>query len=246
MRKNAFLLSLLLSTPLVAQETVSNPSLQTADSAQWQQLTLQDVDVTAAKRVFANQSAEKTQTELQQLNIGQNLPYLIASTPGWVATSDDGLGIGYTYLHLRGTDHTRINMTVNGIPLNDPESQTVFWVNLTDMGASVDRLMVQRGVGTSKNGSSAFGASVNMQTLYDVHQLDEQPVRASLQFTGGMYNTFRESASLYARIGQWHLGGRFSKVNSDGYIERAASDLLSYQGEAGWQSRQREDGQLTQ
>ena len=127
-----------------------------ADSAQWQQLTLQDVEVTAAKRVFANQSVEKTQTELQQLNIGQNLPYLIASTPGLVATSDDGLGIGYTYFHLRGTDHTRINMTVNGIPLNDPESQTVFWVNLTDMGASVDRLMVQRGVGTSKNGSSAF------------------------------------------------------------------------------------------
>ena len=245
MRKNSFLLSLILCAPLMAQENVSYSSQQ-ADSALLQQLTLQELDVTAAKRVFANQSAEKTKTELQQINIGQNLPYLIASTPGLVATSDDGLGIGYTYFHLRGTDHTRINMTVNDIPLNDPESQTVFWVNLTDMGASVDRLMVQRGVGTSKNGSSAFGASVNMQTLYDLHQLDDQPVRASLQFTGGMYNTFRESASLYARIGQWHLGGRFSKVNSDGYIERAASDLLSYQGEAGWQSRQREDGQLTQ
>ena len=125
----------------MAQENVSNPSQQAADSALLLQMTLHDLDVTAAKRVFANQSAEKTRTDLQQINIGQNLPYLIASTPGLVATSDDGLGIGYTYFHLRGTDHTRINMTVNGIPLNDPESQTVFWVNLTDMGASVDRSM---------------------------------------------------------------------------------------------------------
>ncbi len=217
------------------------------DTLQWENLTLQEVEVTAAPRVFANQSVEKKQVEIRQQNIGQNLPYLIQSTPGLVATSDDGLGIGYTYFHLRGTDHTRINMTLNDIPLNDPESQTVFWVNLTDMGSTMESLKVQRGVGTSMNGSSAFGASLHMRTLYDTKRLTaEHPVSATIDFTGGMYNTFRETASLYAKVGQWHIGGRFSKVNSDGYIDRASSDLLSYQAEAGWQSPYKDDGQRTE
>ena len=206
---------------------------------------LQEVQVIQAPRVFANQSVEKTQEDIRLQNMGQNLPFLLTSTPGLVATSDDGLGVGYTYFHLRGTDHTRINMTLNNIPLNDPESQTVFWVNLTDMGSSINRMTVQRGVGSSKNGSSSFGAGINIHSLYDLNQLDEQPVRAQVDFTGGMYNTFRESVSLYARKGQWYMGGRVSKVNSDGYVDRASSDLFSYQGEAGWQSRQDAYGSQT-
>ena len=96
--------------------------------------------------------------------MGENLPYLLQRTPSLVVTSDDGLGIGYVYFRVRGTDQSRINMTINGVPLNDSESQSVFWVNMTDMVGSMGSLDVQRGVGTSTNGAAAFGASVNMQT----------------------------------------------------------------------------------
>ena len=211
-----------------------------------QQFRLEEVQVISSPRVFANQVIEKKQAQLQVENIGQNLPYLISNTPSLVATSDDGLGIGYTYFHIRGTDHTRINMTLNDVPLNDPESQTVFWVNMTDMASSLTNMKVQRGVGTSLSGSSAFGASLNMTSLFDTNLLTNKPVRAELSFTGGMYNTFHENLQIYARFGNWHLGGRVSKTNSDGYIERAASDLISYQTEIGWQSTAKDNGEKTE
>ncbi len=183
--------------------------------------------------------------ELNRENTGQNLPYLLSTLPGLQVTSDDGLGVGYTYFRVRGTDQTRINMTINEVPLNDAESQAVFWVNMTDMASGVSRLQVQRGVGTSANGGSSFGGSVNLTTL-DANLPESEhpgPVRFELDFNGGMYNTFRETvkAAVYwgdrtNKKGAWHLGGRFSKVNSDGYIRRASSDLLSYQSELGWQN----------
>ena len=98
-------------------------------------------------------------SELQETNMGENLPYLLQRTPSLVVTSDDGLGIGYVYFRVRGTDQSRINMTINGVPLNDSESQSVFWVNMTDMVGSMGSLDVQRGVGTSTNGAAAFGVS---------------------------------------------------------------------------------------
>ena len=101
--------------------------------------------------------------QLSEGNTGVNLPYLLQSSPSLVVTSDDGLGIGYTYFRVRGTDHTRINMTVNGVPLNDSESQTVFWVNMTDLASSMERVDVQRGVGSSTKGQAAFGGSVSRQ-----------------------------------------------------------------------------------
>ena len=188
---------------------------------------------------------EMTHEQLNRDNSGQNLPYLLSTAPSMVVTSDDGLGVGYTYFHVRGTDQTRINMTMNEVPLNDAESQSVFWVNLTDMASGVSSLQVQRGVGTSANGGSSFGASVNLRTLDATvpESSHPGPVRAELDFNGGMYNTFREmvKADVYwgdrmEKKGAWHLGGRFSKVNSDGYIRRAKSNLLSYQGELGWQN----------
>lgn len=198
--------------------------------------TLQEVEVVGVTQVFHNQSVEKTNAELQHDNIGQGLPYLLQSTPALVATSDDGLGVGYSYYHLRGTDPTRIHVSINGVPLNDPESQTVFWVNLTDIAGDAQQLSVQRGVGSSTFGSSAFGAGIVLTTLGRRTLSGGRPVEVQAQFTGGMYRTFREMVSLYANIGQWHLSGRFSKVNSDGYVERAKSDLWSYQAEAGWQN----------
>lgn len=175
----------------------------------------------------SNIKAEK----LSEQNIGQNLPFLLSTMPSTVATSDDGLGIGYTYFRIRGTDHTRVNMTVNGVPLNDSESQTVFWVNMTDFASSLSDIQVQRGVGTSTNGSAAFGASVNMQT----DKVAKSPY-ATLGFNGGMYNTFREIAKVGTGLmpSGFSFDAKFSKVNSDGYLERAFSDLYSYSASASY------------
>ncbi len=173
--------------------------------------------------------------EINATNTGQNLPYLLQQTPSLIATSDDGLGIGYTYFRVRGTDHTRINMTVNDVPLNDSESQTVFWVNLTDMASSLTSLDVQRGVGTSTNGSSAFGASINMNTTQHPNLQTSKPLNLQIAFNGGMYNTFREMISAQVNLpNNFYMAGRFSKVNSDGYLYRAASDLYSYFGALGY------------
>ena len=101
---------------------------------------------------------------LEKRNSGQDLPYLLSLTPSFIETSEAGNGIGYTSLRIRGTDASRINVTIDGIPLNDPESQQVFWVDLPDLASSVDNIQVQRGVGTSSNGAGAFGASINIQT----------------------------------------------------------------------------------
>ncbi len=172
--------------------------------------------------------------ELNRDNTGQNLPYLLSTVPALQVTSDDGLGVGYTYFRVRGTDHTRINMTVNDVPLNDQESQTVFWVNMTDMAASMSSIDVQRGVGTSTNGSASFGASLNMQTG------DNDTVsHYTLAFNGGMYNTFREMASAHVVLpNHWRANARFSKVNSDGFLYRTTSDLYSYYGDLGWYGKQ--------
>ncbi|MBO6306496.1 MAG: TonB-dependent receptor plug domain-containing protein [Paludibacteraceae bacterium] len=206
---------------------------------------LEDFEVSAPVTQTTVSKQEIKHEELVRDNTGQNLPVLLSKTPSLVTTSDDGLGIGYTYFRVRGSDHTRINMTINGVPLNDAESQTVFWVNMTDMSSSVTKLDVQRGVGTSANGGSSFGASINISTIDDVRSTKEKsPVQGELSFNGGMYNTFREMAKIDAYWGDknsakgaWHVGGRFSKVNSDGYIDRAFSDLFSYQAQLGWQNR---------
>lgn len=236
----------LIAAQMSAQTNAQDPAqVLQQDTLSASDFQLQEIVVSAPVMQATNSKQEMKHEELNRNNAGQNLPYLLSVTPSLVTTSDDGLGVGYTYFHIRGTDQTRINMTINEVPLNDAESQAVFWVNLTDMASGVSSLQVQRGIGTSANGGSSFGASVNLRTLdasvpESVHP---GPVRAELDFNGGMYNTFREmvKADVYLgdrmeKKGAWHIGARFSKVNSDGYIERAKSDLLSYQGEIGWQN----------
>ena len=194
---------------------------------------LDEVVINAPIAQVTNNHLELSQEQLNKSNTGQNLPFLLSSTPALVATSDDGLGIGYTYFRIRGTDHTRINMTLNDVPLNDSESQTVFWVNMTDMASSMSSLNVQRGVGTSTNGSASFGASINMQT----GGLSGNEARSyvTVAFNGGMYNTFREMVNTHIVLpGQWRANARFSKVNSDGFLYRTASDLYSYYSDLGW------------
>ena len=205
---------------------------------------LDEVVINAPVAQVTNNHTKLSSDQLNQSNTGQNLPFLLSSTPALIATSDDGLGIGYTYFRIRGTDHTRINMTLNDVPLNDSESQTVFWVNMTDMASSMSSLNVQRGVGTSTNGSASFGASINMQTdpLYLPLRGGELPpsegTRLGISFNGGMYNTFREMVSAHIVLpNQWRANARFSKVNSDGFLYRTASDLYSYYADLGWYDR---------
>ena len=205
---------------------------------------LDEVTVNAPVAQVTNNHTALTHEQLNQSNTGQNLPFLLSATPALVATSDDGLGVGYTYFRIRGTDHTRINMTLNDVPLNDSESQTVFWVNMTDMASSMSSLNVQRGVGTSTNGSASFGASINMSTSAKPTQPAEgaQPAQsthdrssATISFNGGMYNTFREMINAHiVLLDHWRANARFSKVNSDGFLYRTASDLYSYYGDLGW------------
>ena len=203
------------------------------DSTETQHADLEEITITSTRinntGTLAKQEIKSE--DLQLTNTGVNLPFLLQMTPSLVATSDDGLGIGYTYFRIRGTDHTRINTTVNGVPLNDSESQTVFWVNMTDIASSTNSVEVQRGVGTSTNGAAAFGASVNMQTS----KATSEPY-AQLSFNGGMYNTFREEAKMGTGImpSGFAFDARVSKVNSDGYLERAYSDLLSYYASGAW------------
>ncbi|MDR1591919.1 MAG: TonB-dependent receptor [Prevotellaceae bacterium] len=194
---------------------------------------LEEVIVSATRAGIGNglTSENISSEQMQNANNGVNLPFLLSMTPSLVATSDDGLGIGYTYFRIRGTDHTRINTTVNGVPLNDAESQTVFWVNLTDMAASTADVLVERGVGTSTNGAAAFGASVNMLTGMVV-----ATPYAEITFNGGMYGTFREMAKIGTGLlnNGFAFDARFSKVNSSGYLERAKSDLYSYSASGGY------------
>jgi len=153
-----------------------------------------------------------------------DVPYLLEMMPSVVATSEGGTGIGNTSLRIRGTDMTRINVTVNGIPLNDAESQGVYWVDLPDFASSVDNVQVQRGVGTSTNGAGAFGATVNFQTT----TLDADPY-AGVDLLGGSYNTLKTTARIGSGLIDNHFtfDGRYSQIHSDGYIERGGSDHKS-------------------
>ncbi len=163
--------------------------------------------------------------EIQKLNLGQDLPILLNWTPSLVSTSDAGAGVGYTGMRIRGSDQTRINVTVNGIPINDAESQGVFWVNMPDLATSLSSVQIQRGLGSSTNGSGAFGASVNMET----NLLDDE-AGGMVSSSAGSFNTFKNTVQV--NTGRMKNGfameGRLSSIQSDGYIDRASSDLKSY------------------
>ena len=166
-----------------------------------------------------------TRQDLTARNLGQDIPILLNYLPGVVTTSDAGTGIGYTGIRVRGSDATRVNVTINGIPYNDAESQGTFWVNLPDFASSVEAIQLQRGVGTSTNGSAAFGASLNIET--DAVQ-DE--AYASLATSIGSFNTIKNtlkfsSGTLNEGV---TISGRLSQINSDGYVDRAVSNLDAY------------------
>ena len=166
-----------------------------------------------------------SKAELSLRNLGQDLPILLNFLPSIITTSDAGNGVGYTGIRIRGVSPQSTNITINGIPFNDPESHGTYWVNLPDFTSSIESLQVQRGVGTSTNGSGAFGASVNILT-----DAVSQNAYTEISNSVGSYNTFKHTVKFSTgKINDaFELSGRLSKIDSDGYIERAFSDLKSY------------------
>jgi len=166
-----------------------------------------------------------TGRELKNINLGKDVPFLIEGTPSTVVTSDAGNGVGYTGISIRGTDLTRINVTINSIPLNEAESQGVWFVDLPDIASSAADIQVQRGVGTSTNGAGAFGASINIMTS-DLHQ---DPY-GELDVSGGSYNTLKSTLRFGTGLmsSKFSVDGRLSYIRSDGYMDRASSNLKSY------------------
>ncbi|RCX04919.1 TonB-dependent receptor [Schleiferia thermophila] len=194
---------------------------------------LNPVDVLAYR---ALSTTPVTQTKLDgeqitKLNDGRDIPVALENVPGVVSFSDAGAGIGYTGLRIRGSDPTRINVTINGVTINDAESQGVFWVNMPDLISSVNSIQIQRGVGTSVNGPGAFGASINIET----NEAEKDPF-AKIILGGGSFNTRRLSALFGTGIllNRWSLDGRISRIQSDGYMDRASSDLQSWMFNLNW------------
>ena len=169
--------------------------------------------------------SEIDKSEIRKNNLGQDLPYLLELMPSVTSTSDAGAGIGYSKLSIRGTDLSRINVTVNGIPLNDAESHGVWWVDLPDLASSIEDIQVQRGVGTSTNGTSAFGANINIQT----EQLRKKAY-GELAASYGSFNTYKTSAKAGTGLLNDHFAFdvRLSRIHSDGFIDRARTDMESF------------------
>lgn len=170
---------------------------------------------------YTNVNAEA----INKQNLGQDLPVLLNFTPSLVSTSDAGGGVGYTGVRIRGTDATRINVTVNGIPYNDAESQGVYWVNMPDLASSVNSIQIQRGVGTSTNGAGAFGATININT-----NTFRKEAYAELNNSYGSFNTFKNTIKIGSGLvkDKFTFDARLSRVSSDGYVDRASSELHSY------------------
>lgn len=228
MKSNHFIASAALvacSTMAVAQVTVPT------DSAM--QVSLNEIEVVATRAsqktpvAFSNVSKEY----IEAVNYGPDIPQLLSSLPSITTTSDAGAGIGYTSIRVRGTDPSRINITANGVPLNDSESSLVYFSNMGDFASSLESIQLQRGVGTTTNGAGAFGATVNMLT-----EGIKSKAFAGVDFSAGSYGTNKETLRFGTGLMGGHIGiqGRLSHIGSDGYIDRASSALNSYFVQAGW------------
>lgn len=221
--KHFSVFAMAIALSLASTVTAQNEQVQdTTKAEKLDQIVLKSTRVTVNNPVtFSNVTRE----DLKPRNLGQDLPILLNYLPNVVTTSDAGAGIGYTGIRVRGSDATRVNVTLNGVPYNDSESQGTFWVNLPDFASSVESVQLQRGVGTSTNGSGAFGASLNIKTTD--YSLEPQVQvansigsfasrRHSIQFTTGLLDN------------RWEFNGRASQIYSDGFIDRAESNLKSY------------------
>ena len=198
-----------------------------------------DEVIVSSTRVAGNAPATKTNVSKEELaknNLGQDLPYLLQQTPSVVTTSDGGTGIGYTGIRIRGSDASRTNVTINGVPLNDPESHGVFWVNMPDFASSLNSVQIQRGVGTSTNGAGAFGATINLETkLLSTEAYGEISnsvgfLENNNELTNVQYNNRKHTVQFGSGLvnNKFAFEGRLSNIQSEGYIDRATADLKSY------------------
>jgi iron complex outermembrane receptor protein len=216
---------------VTAGENLFNATLQPTSTA------LREAEVSALRAGDRAPFARTlvTREEIQRINTGVDLPYLLEQQPGVVSTSDAGTGIGYTYMRIRGTDATRTNITINGVPFNDPESQGAFLVNLPDLASSAEDIEIQRGVGTSTNGPGAFGASINLRTT-----AVRPEAWGMVSLSGGSFNTQRYSVSAgtgllgASEADKFSLDVRLSSITSDGFVDRATADLKSYFLQGAW------------
>ncbi len=227
-KKTVLMLAVLTASALhanAAEKPVARKLTTTADSLK--SVGLQEAQVVSTRAgkhtPVAYQNLSKK--DLEGINFGKDVPYLLMFTPSVTTTSDAGAGIGYTGIRVRGTDATRINITANGVPINDSESNNVYWTNMGDFASNVENMQIQRGVGTSTNGSGAFGATINMQT----DKIVEKPY-AGIDLSAGSYASHKETVRFGTGLikNHWGFQGRLSNIGSDGYIDRASTRLNSY------------------
>jgi iron complex outermembrane receptor protein len=232
LKKSASLvaLSVIMAAIAPAQE---NERGRVQDTVTPKRVILEPIEIRAVR---AGEKSPFTQTTLGKAalgknNLGQDIPFLLNQTPSVVVHSDAGNGVGYTGIRIRGTDATRINITLNGIPYNDAESQGVFFVNLPDFASSVNSIQVQRGIGTSTSGTGAFGASIHMST----NETRTVPY-AELNNSYGSFNSWKNTVNVGTGLigNHFTLDGRLSRITSDGYIDRASSDLRSFFLSVAW------------
>lgn len=204
-----------------------NAQEEPIDSLEGEKVVLDEVLVQSVRitKDFPITFSDLDKVELAPRNLGQDIPILMNFMPAVVTTSDAGAGVGYTSMRVRGSDATRVNVTINGIPYNDAESHGTFWVNMPDFASSTQSLQLQRGVGTSTNGAGAFGASLNMLT-----DAFSEEAYAQISSSIGSFNTLRNNVKFSTGLmnDYFEFSGRLSRVTSDGYVDRAASELDGY------------------
>ncbi len=207
--------------------TIGNNSATITIKLKSNALFLQPLEVKALR---ASDRAPFTKTnigkeQITKTNLGQDIPFLLNQTPSTVINSDAGNGVGYTNIYIRGVDLTRINVTLNGIPYNDAESQGTYWVDIPDMASSLNSIQIQRGVGTSSNGTGAFGATINLQTNEFIEK-----AYAESNNSYGSFNTWKNTLKAGTGLidGHFTVDARLSRINSDGYIDRSATGLQSF------------------
>lgn len=231
MKKDLLLFAAFIFGVATTAGAAKNKAGERIDTLKARQLQEVQVISTRASKKAPLAFTNVSKNDIQAVNYGKDIPYLLALTPSITLTSDAGNGIGYTSLRVRGTDPSRVNITANGIPMNDAESSSLFWVNFSDFASSTQSIQIQRGVGTSTNGAGAFGATVNMLT----DNIGAKPY-VGLDVSGGSYYSHKETVRFSTGLinGHWGLQGRLSNIGSKGYLDRASAKLNSYFLQAGY------------
>ena len=224
-----FLLSFIVLA--LAGNTFAQEKKQKDDSLRMVKLQEVEVVATRARKTMPVAYSNLTKSTIQKNNFGLDIPSVLALTPSMIATNETGIGIGATSIRLRGTDATRLNVTINGVSMNNPDSHAMYWYDTPDLLSSIGSIQVQRGAGISTNGTGAFGGAINMTTDALTTEFGGD---ASLSY--GSYNTNKQSVHVSSGLinNHWTIDARLSHIGSDGYVDRGMTDLKSYMLQAGY------------